>query len=101
MIDFDVTETAPDTFEVTIPSDCAYFQGHFPQIAVLPGVAQVGLVLQALGRPPLREVVYLRLRHTVGPGDRLALRIRRDGDRADFDITRAGERVSHGTLRTG
>ena len=101
MIDFTVTEIAHDRFEVEIPDDCPYFEGHFPQVAVLPGVAQVGIVLQALGRPALREVVHLRLRHTVGPGDRLAITIRRDGDRAGFDIEREGERVAHGTLRVG
>ena len=101
MISFPLRETGPGEFEVRIPTDAPYFEGHFPGLAVLPGVVQIGIVLAALGEPDLAEVVYLRLRKTVAPGDLLRLTLRRGAGEVDFDMARAGERVAHGTLRLG
>lgn len=92
----------PGHFRVRVPDDCALFEGHFPGVPVLPGVAQLGIVLQALGNPAPSEIVHFRLRHQVRPGDALELVIRKpDADTGEiaFDLTREGERVAHGLLR--
>ena len=101
VISFPLRETGPGEFEVRIPMDAPYFEGHFPGLAVLPGVVQIGIVLAALGEPELAEVVYLRLRQTVAPGDLLRLTLRERSGDVTFNMTRAGERVAHGNLRLG
>ena len=81
------------SFAVTIPPDAPWFQGHFPGAPILPGVIQIGLVQQAAGRR-IRRIERLRLRHPVGPGDELVLRV--DGRR--FTIRRDGARIAEGEL---
>jgi len=102
MISFELERTGDARFAVRIPPDCALFDGHFPGAPVLPGVAQLGLVLQAVRarrgeRTRLARVEHLRLRLPVGPGDRLELELAGD-DRVDFVLARAGRRVAYGTL---
>lgn len=99
MIAFPVEPIAPGRFDVSVPPDSAFFAGHFPGVPVLPGVVQLGIVLQALGHPKLAEIVHLRLRHPVLPGDRLELTLQERDTEVQFDLTRAGERVAHGILR--
>jgi len=101
VISFPLRETGPGKFDVRIPVDAPYFEGHFPGLAVLPGVVQIGIVLAALGEPVLAEVVHLRLRQTVAPGDLLHLTLRQRSGEVDFSMAREGERVAHGTLRLG
>ena len=91
-------------FAVQVPSDLAFFRGHFVGHPVLPGVAQVvALVLTQvralypeLGEP--REVTRLKFRRPIAPGDELELALRLDGARLGFSLTRAGEACSAGVL---
>jgi 3-hydroxymyristoyl/3-hydroxydecanoyl-(acyl carrier protein) dehydratase len=94
--------TAPIDIEV----DDAWFEGHFPGRPILPGVAQLALVFEALakvqGRPlPVSGIAFARMRQQVVPGDRLQLTasMRPDGT-IRFALTRAGEAVTNGELRT-
>lgn len=89
-----------------VPEDLAYFQGHFPERPVLPGVvqlvtvvrAEIAAVAPALGS--LRRVLRLKFRRIVGPGERLrlALTFRPDGRHVDFVLDRDGDACSAGTL---
>ena len=81
------------SFAVTIPPDAPWFEGHFPGAPILPGVIQLGLVQQAAGRR-IRRIERLRLRHPVGPGDELVIRL--DGGR--FVIRRDGRKIAEGEL---
>lgn len=94
--------TAPIDIEI----DDAWFEGHFPGRPILPGVSQLALVFEALakaqGRPlPVSSIAFARMRQPVVPGDRLQLTasMRPDGT-IRFALTRAGEAVTNGELRT-
>ena len=60
--------------DLTFDRDAAYFQGHFPDFAVLPGVVQLGtahrLAEAFIGRArPLRMVKKVKFSHVIQPGD--------------------------------
>ena len=81
------------TFEVLVPPDLLFFQGHFPGHPVLPGVVQLDrLVLRQAARawPDLgsaRRLQQLKFRRVVSPGERLTLRLVREGpERVSFEI---------------
>lgn len=82
---------------ITIPADSPFFAGHFPGHPILPGIAHLALVAQALGNPPLAEVKTLKLRRPVGPGNVLDLTVE-DGR---FELRRGDEVVSNGLVVLG
>ncbi|MFW5926173.1 MAG: 3-hydroxyacyl-ACP dehydratase FabZ family protein [Myxococcota bacterium] len=87
-----------------VPEDLVYFQGHFPHHPVLPAVTQLeAMVLRSVGRTyaglgTLRRANRLKFVRPVGPGDALALRLRRTDDRVVFRVERAGDLVTSGIL---
>ena len=92
---------------IAVPSGGAYFAGHFPGRPILPGVAELELVLNALMRETrqpvaVRGLAFARLRQLVLPGDRLALTTREiDGGRLRFDLSRGGAPVANGEFVLG
>jgi 3-hydroxyacyl-[acyl-carrier-protein] dehydratase len=88
-------ETATGIKNVTINE--FYFQGHFPQRPVMPGVLIVeamaqtaaALVVHSLGKASEGKLVYFmsvdsaRFRRPVFPGDRLAVRVVRKQHRGN------------------
>lgn len=92
---------------IAVPSDGAYFEGHFPGRPILPGVAEIALALETLaqetrGDMALRGIAYTRLRQIVVPGDRLELVARSgDGGRLRIDLKRAGVLVANGEFLLG
>ena len=60
---------------LAVPPDSPFFAGHFPDHPILPGIAHLALVAQALGGASIAEIPSLRLRSPVRPGDVLALKI--------------------------
>ena len=82
---------------VEIPADSPFFSGHFPGHPILPGIAHPLLVTRA----PVAEIVSLKLRSPVRPGDVLDLS-GTDPDESGavrFELRRGTEAVSQGTLR--
>ena len=60
--------------DLSFDRDAAYFQGHFPDFAVLPGVIQLGtahrLAEAFIGRVrPLRMVKKMKFSHVLRPGE--------------------------------
>lgn len=92
---------------IEVPSGGAYFEGHFPGRPILPGVAELALVLDALAREARRPVsiqgiAFARLRQLVLPGDRLELVARaQEAARLRFDLKREGVLVANGEFILG
>ncbi len=64
---------------LTIPENLYYFQGHFPQAPILPGVAQLDWVMNYLVQyfgtdsEKLISVDALKFQHIVRPGYQITL----------------------------
>jgi len=92
---------------ISVPSGGGYFEGHFPGRPILPGVAELALVVDALGRhtgqaATLRAIRFARLRQVVGPGERLELTARAaDNGHLRVDLRRDGTLVANGELALG
>jgi len=88
---------------LSVPPDSPFFAGHFPGHPILPGIAHLALVVQALGGPPIAEIPSLRLRSPVRPGDVLALKIDGPTDEGSvrFEVRREAEVPSSGSIRIG
>ena len=94
------------TIAIAVPDGGPLFEGHFPGRPILPGVTQLAMVVDAIRAErddgPVRAVPSLRLRAVVGPGDALALELRRsEGGRVRFDLRRDGAVVADGLLELG
>jgi 3-hydroxyacyl-[acyl-carrier-protein] dehydratase len=82
-----------------------FFDGHFESRPILPGIAQLALVFDAVGgrsggRARVVGIRSLRWRKLVGPGDSLDLRVEpadADGE-VRFEIRLEGSLVSAGVL---
>lgn len=94
---------------VEVPAGHPAFDGHFPGQPVLPGVALLDLVLQALAARPalqarlgatpvLDEVKFLA---PVGPGSTLRLLLREQGAGLAFELRRGPTCVARGRLSAG
>lgn len=109
VIDVRLNESAVGVKNVTINEN--FFQGHFPQRPVMPGVliieamAQTAavLVVGTLGKASEGKLVYFmsvdeaRFRKPVGPGDRLELHVTKERSRGNVWKFKALAKVD-GTL---
>jgi 3-hydroxymyristoyl/3-hydroxydecanoyl-(acyl carrier protein) dehydratase len=86
---------------IEIPADSPFFTGHFPGHPILPGIAHPLLVAQCLGGKTIAEILSLKLRNPVGPGDVLDLAATGPADDGTvrFELRRGGDPISSGTLR--
>ena len=87
-------KAAADSLDATLvfPPDCRCFSGHFPSVAVLPGVAQLFFLRRFAKQafpdfPDAGTFVRLKFRKLVFPGVELSLRVRRGtGDSFAFSM---------------
>lgn len=92
---------------IDVPAGGTWFEGHFPGRPILPGVAELALILDALANathtpPALQGIAFARLRRLVLPGERLELATReRDAARQRFELKHAGRLVANGELVLG
>lgn len=95
------------TTEISVPTDGTYFEGHFPGMPVLPGVATIVMMLEALERKTcspflLRGISYIRLRRIVVPGDHLDVAATiLEGGRLRTEVKRTGALVSNAEFIIG
>jgi 3-hydroxymyristoyl/3-hydroxydecanoyl-(acyl carrier protein) dehydratase len=94
------------TATIDVPSGGAYFEGHFPGRPILPAVAEIALMVEALPRTTdvesLCAIPFMRLRQLVLPGDRLQLSTGADMDRhVRVELKRDGTLVANGVLVIG
>ncbi len=80
---------AADAFsaEMAFDESAPYFQGHFPGMPILPGVAQLGLAercAEAVSGHPmtLKCVKKMKFMQIVRPGERVKLHVERIGENA-------------------
>ena len=72
------TDAVGAVAEVSVPADSRWFDGHFPGNPVLPGIAQLSMVLAlieaAFGQALIvRGVSRVRFKQMILPGERLAV----------------------------
>lgn len=92
--------------EITIPADSQWFEGHFPNDPILPGVAQLALVAELIKQKfdpvgGLSAVKRVRFRQIVRPADRLKITITRNCNTLsgfNFSITCQDRTVCSGLL---
>lgn len=90
-----------------LPRESLWFDGHFPDNPVLPGMAQLAmafeLIQKAMSDQPLKviEVRRVRFKQIIGPDDPVTLKISlRSGTRDlyDFQILKEKELACSGTM---
>jgi 3-hydroxymyristoyl/3-hydroxydecanoyl-(acyl carrier protein) dehydratase len=88
---------------LAIPHELMYFRGHFPTLAVLPGVAQVDWVMKYgrryfnLGDVAARTL-RIKFRRLIRPGDRLVLTLAYQPARKQIEFSYAD---TEGVLSSG
>ncbi len=98
--------TGEHLFTLRIPENLYYFQGHFPMLPILPGIAELyAIVLPRVTelRPDwtrLQRITRLKFRRTLHPNDVLNLGLTfHDAKRhVDFTLTRGEEPCASGRL---
>ena len=81
-------EPGASGFKIDVPVDCAWFGGHFPGEPILPGIALVHLVYEAISARArqrgksvtLASLKRVRFTGPVRPGDTLQLSLKGEGD---------------------
>ena len=93
-------------FEGEYAASAPCFQGHFPDLPILPGVAQLGLVTRFAARlsgdagRTLKGVKKMKFMHLVRPGDRIRIEIAALGeDRFSYSIAKGEDLCSSGVLQ--
>lgn len=84
---------------IVVPTAGPLFDGHFPGLPILPGVAELIMVAGALapgGSSSLTGVRHVRFRGLVRPGDELDLVAPEDSTR--FELRRGAELIARGEL---
>ena len=91
--------------ELTFVPDAIYFQGHFPDFPILPGVVQLHFACVFARRffgaelLPTR-VSKLKFAHMIFPGETVSLELKRTRSGAEFAYRKSGKLCSAGTLST-
>ncbi len=87
-----------------VPENLAYFEGHFPKIAILPGVVQIQWAVQ-LARQYLdiqlrfRHMEVIKFKELVLPGQHLELILRYQPSARKLDFSFRSENHEHSSGR--
>ena len=90
--------------DLTFDRDAAYFDGHFPEFAVLPGVIQLGtahrLAETFIGRArTLRQVKKMKFSHVLCPGETVHFTLTKvSEDEFAYDYRKGGVPCASGVL---
>ena len=92
--------------DIQVPPDSPWFSGHFPGEPVLPGIAQLGMVLDAINQSSdqnrrVSGVSRVRFKQIIRPNDELRIIATPQKDHAEsyvFRITVKGELVCSGVM---
>lgn len=94
------------TAQVQVPAGCVWFDGHFPNLPILPGVAQLTLVADLLNRAlersvAVRSVSRIRFKQMIRPDDTIAVSLsptQKDAATYGFRLSNGSELVCSGTI---
>ena len=92
--------------DIHVSPDSPWFDGHFPGEPILPGVAQIGMVFDAIRKAHNRDlnisgVRRVRFKRMIRPDDRLkiiATPLNREMDAYSFRILIQDEAVCSGVM---
>ncbi len=92
--------------EVQVPPDSPWFSGHFPEEPILPGIAQLGMVLDMINHSSdknmkVSSVSRVRFKQIIRPDDELRIVATPQKDHAEsylFRIMIRGELVCSGVM---
>jgi len=92
--------------DIHVPSDSPWFDGHFPEEPILPGVAQIGMVFDAIKKAHNHELTVssvrrVRFKGMIRPDDRLnivATPLKQETGSYSFRIMIQDETVSSGVM---
>lgn len=95
--------------DIHVPPDSPWFDGHFPANPILPGVAQIGLVLDVISKAhhqdmKVSSVRRVRFKHIVRPDDKLkiiASPLKQEIGSYSFRILIRDETICSGVLTVG
>ena len=84
---FKVTDSKEIFLDIVVPPDSNWFCGHFPGEPILPGVAQLGMVFDAINRSEgqnfkVTGIRRVRFKQIIKPNDPLHLTIKPKKDAA-------------------
>lgn len=92
--------------DIHVPPESPWFCGHFPKEPILPGIAQLGMVFDAIHRLSeqnlkIANISRVRFKQIIRPGDRLKIAARPqkgDDETFSFRIMVAGEVACSGVM---
>ena len=101
-------QAAPVAHQVAVPADDLWFQGHFPGDPMLPGIAQLHFVLEALkanlgASVRLTGLKRVRFKRVIRPGEAIAIAAEPVPDKDGlfrFQLTVEGENACSGLMMT-
>lgn len=93
----------PVAFDVRVPHDLKYLEGHFPGRPIVPGIAQLALIERAAHAafPDLvapKGLRRLKFQKELLPGDALVVELERSGDDVRFVIHKHDAEASRGLM---
>jgi 3-hydroxymyristoyl/3-hydroxydecanoyl-(acyl carrier protein) dehydratase len=93
---------------IRVPADSPWFDGHFPEAPVLPGIAQLGMVHDLLCRIydqalPVVQVSRVRFKQMIQPDQDLTLTVKTGDATAGHSFRIAGDQglICSGLIRLG
>lgn len=92
--------------DLEVQPDNRWFAGHFPELAILPGVVQIGWAahfghtLYGLG-PGVSLMEQVKFRRPILPGTRVTLVLKVDAARLRYEYRDAEYSYSSGSLHFG
>ena len=103
---FNVTDSKEIFLDVVVPPDSNWFCGHFPGDPILPGIAQLGMVFDAINRSEgqnfkVTGIRRVRFKQIIRPNDPLRLTIKPKKDAAgtyDFRVQVKAELACSGIV---
>ena len=94
------------TAEIEVSPESPWFAGHFPNMPILPGIAQLGIVHDIIKRTVARagkisRIVNVRFKQTIKPNERFTITVTRRKETTgsfSFRLMNAGGLVVRGVM---